>query len=923
MGEFKGNRWYKCDFHLHTPASECFMNKDVTPEQFIEKVKEEGLECIAVTDHNAISWIDKIRDCGRKEGVVVFPGVEITCSDSKVHLLILFDINTKVSDIEFFLRQSGIEPSEFGKNSAHSNESIIKIVELASKSGAIVIPAHVDCYSGLSEVSHQTKIDFLELPSINVVQMVKKKLIQNNIETIDGDDFFDSLSKEYKSVTEENLKKYIECTKLIKNYNKGILTFSDNPESEGSSKHGLWGIGKQYSLIKMGDNPTLESLRQAFLFSDVRIKNCFDENSSKELLPEMWIRKISIKDIELLDDSVLEVDFNPYLTTIIGGRGSGKSTIIRFLTGVFSDNKIKVFKEIYDDFKRFYSISNKGEGVLTNKTEILVELVKNNIDYRIIATDFKTNGECKKKIEKYNNDSDEYEELEDISVEDLFLLDIYNQKQIYNLSKKPSVLREKIDTLITSMSDKKDKLQQYSSDYKKQYAKIKEINSKINTKKKKEMELKDIKEKIDLYKSTGINELLVQYERFNKQNSIIQKYLDNIEENISNLKEVYQKISINDYDLDVFDEKYKDDIQRMFTQYDEKFNERKEFINKIITELEEIKRDYVQSIKESEWYIEHGKIIKEYNEGLQILQDKWIDTKTINELFSKQENKQKELDEVNKLEKIISEENTKLKSIKKDYMDLRNTIFELRKEKINELLLDTNIHITLKKYRDSNNFISNFRAIVQKPEKYDEDIESIKNYCFKGNSEKQIALLVDEIMKIKYENKSDSTLFGKRFITVLKGLNDEQIAMLNLLVPEDDIEVSYKPNGASSFKKLINASAGQKTSTMLAFILSDGTIPLILDQPEDDLDNHLISELVVERLKKCKEHRQIIVVTHNANIPVNGDAELVVSMNSESKGIEIYNEGTLEESVVKKEICDVMEGGEKAFKMRANRYSLI
>ena len=178
-------------------------------------------------------------------------------------------------------------------------------------------------------------------------------------------------------------------------------------------------------------------------------------------------------------------------------------------------------------------------------------------------------------------------------------------------------------------------------------------------------------------------------------------------------------------------------------------------------------------------------------------------------------------------------------------------------------------------------------------------------------------------MKIKYENKSDSTLFGKRFITVLKGLNDEQIAMLNLLVPEDDIEVSYKPNGASSFKKLINASAGQKTSTMLAFILSDGTIPLILDQPEDDLDNHLISELVVERLKKCKEHRQIIVVTHNANIPVNGDAELVVSMNSESKGIEIYNEGTLEESVVKKEICDVMEGGEKAFKMRANRYSLI
>ena len=119
MKEFEGNRWYKCDFHLHTPASECFKDKEVTAEQFIAKVKEEGLECIAVTDHNAVAWIDKIRECGRKEGGVVFPGVEITCSDSKVHMLVLFDIDTNVNDIEYFLRKSGIQPSEFGKTSAH------------------------------------------------------------------------------------------------------------------------------------------------------------------------------------------------------------------------------------------------------------------------------------------------------------------------------------------------------------------------------------------------------------------------------------------------------------------------------------------------------------------------------------------------------------------------------------------------------------------------------------------------------------------------------------------------------------------------------------------------------------------------------------------------------------------------------------
>lgn len=482
-------------------------------------------------------------------------------------------------------------------------------------------------------------------------------------------------------------------------------------------------------------------------------------------------------------------------------------------------------------------------------------------------------------------------------------------------------MREKIDTLIDSIDDKKNQLQQYSSDYKMQYAKIKEIEFKIKAKKRKEMELNGIREKIDLYQSTGVKELLKKYERFNKEKSIINNYVNRIDLNINNLKELYEKFSVKDYDLDLFEDTYKEEIQKIIDGYNKEFNEQKECINKTIVKMEQLREEYIRNIKSTKWYIEYQDISKKYYEGLNSLQDKEIDTKKMDELFSKQESKQKELDEINELSKIIGKEYNILDKIKNEYMDLRDAIFKLRKEEINRLLLGSNIKISLKKYRDYNNFISRFREIIQKPEKFDDDIEKIQKFCFSGNCETQIKLLVDKIMKVKYENVDDSTFSG-RFRNVLKALNDEQIAMLNLLIPEDDIEVSYKPNGASNFKTLVNASAGQKTSTMLAFILSDGTNPLILDQPEDDLDNHLISELVVERLKKCKERRQIIVVTHNANIPVNGDAELIIAMNSESKGIEIYNEGTLEEENVKKEICDVMEGGEKAFKMRANRYSL-
>ena len=102
--------------------------------------------------------------------------------------------------------------------------------------------------------------------------------------------------------------------------------------------------------------------------------------------------------------------------------------------------------------------------------------------------------------------------------------------------------------------------------------------------------------------------------------------------------------------------------------------------------------------------------------------------------------------------------------------------------------------------------------------------------------------------------------------------------------------------------------------------MSHGECPLILDQPEDDLDNRLVYELVVDRLKKAKERRQIIVVTHNANIPVNGDAEHVISMDSNSKHFNVLAAGSADQQANKTEICDVMEGTEYAFNMRAKRY---
>ena len=117
-----------------------------------------------------------------------------------------------------------------------------------------------------------------------------------------------------------------------------------------------------------------------------------------------------------------------------------------------------------------------------------------------------------------------------------------------------------------------------------------------------------------------------------------------------------------------------------------------------------------------------------------------------------------------------------------------------------------------------------------------------------------------------------------RFEAALKAVPPERIDRLALYLPDDAVEVSFKDRSARSWQPLTQGSPGQQTAALLAFVLGYGSEPIILDQPEDDLDNTLIYELLVSRLRETKTKRQVIVVTHNPNIVVHGDAELVLSL---------------------------------------------
>ena len=78
MIQYKGAQWFKCDFHLHTPASEYFLDRTITPVAWVQACLDAGLQCVAVTDHNTGAWIDSIKDAAKGKSLTVFLGVEIT-----------------------------------------------------------------------------------------------------------------------------------------------------------------------------------------------------------------------------------------------------------------------------------------------------------------------------------------------------------------------------------------------------------------------------------------------------------------------------------------------------------------------------------------------------------------------------------------------------------------------------------------------------------------------------------------------------------------------------------------------------------------------------------------------------------------------------------------------------------------------------
>jgi PHP family Zn ribbon phosphoesterase len=558
---FKGTRWFKCDLHLHTPASQCFQEQSVTATQWVERAIEQGLDCVAVTDHNTGEWIDAIKKAAMETSLTIFPGVELTCDTSKIHLLILFNVDKTTEYVNDFIIKCGIDRDMFADKQAGSKLTIFKIAERANNEGAVVIPAHIDDYNGLESIGTENLKSLFELPYINSVQVVHKQFTDILLKTNNNEELRKYLNEYHNIPTPPiDFLKMADWHKPVKKAVEkklAITNFSDNPHDPKNPKHGLHGIGSHCTWIKMDEKPSLEGLRQAFLLPDFRVKNEFVSTHNPYKTPDLWIKSISISNTTLTEGAnILKIDLSPQLNTIIGGRGSGKSSILRFIRGVFNRTEdIRDLSDILKNHEEFYKLfdNRTKKGVLKDKSIIDVEFVRNNVLYKITASDITNSYKQTIKINKLDAATQTWVEVSSEGYLNFFEFEQYSQKQIYEVAQEPNSLKDRIDKSIPEIEVKKNEMEVTRKSFLEKSAVIRTVQQKITGKGRLQTEISDIEDRINIFQQSGIALLLSTKERFLKQENVVNEFIEQVITKENSLSKLINELDLSEFDYSNFD----------------------------------------------------------------------------------------------------------------------------------------------------------------------------------------------------------------------------------------------------------------------------------------------------------------------------------------------------------------------------------
>jgi ABC-type lipoprotein export system ATPase subunit len=259
------------------------------------------------------------------------------------------------------------------------------------------------------------------------------------------------------------------------------------------------------------------------------------------------------------------------------------------------------------------------------------------------------------------------------------------------------------------------------------------------------------------------------------------------------------------------------------------------------------------------------------------------------------------------------------KTIKGAYLLERERISQIREEVASQLQRETGVNVRIRVLRNADDFAYQqllMEGLRGAHVRYQDEI-------LKSLMRLRPEQLAQTIRDNDLDELEQQMSFGAERSRKILDAFREKIDPLDLeIVTIDDrirIELNLSTGAEPNFKDASELSRGQKCTALLPLLLARRDTPLVIDQPEDNLDNHFIYETVVETIRRLKGQRQMIFITHNANIPVLAEADLIVVLNSDGRAGYIEKAGSLDEC--RDEIIDLLEGGREAFELRRQRYA--
>jgi energy-coupling factor transporter ATP-binding protein EcfA2 len=258
------------------------------------------------------------------------------------------------------------------------------------------------------------------------------------------------------------------------------------------------------------------------------------------------------------------------------------------------------------------------------------------------------------------------------------------------------------------------------------------------------------------------------------------------------------------------------------------------------------------------------------------------------------------------------------KSLRGRYAKLGERISEIRERTAKELEVAVGAGVRLNVRRGADNL--EYREKIGGSlhgagvRNHDQIVESVSKM-----RPDELAQLIHERNYSEFENLCE--LGAERSRRVLDAMHTSLEPLeLEAMRLEDVISIELNVGSAKApiYKDASELSRGQKCTALLPLLLARRQTPLVIDQPEDNLDNHFIFRTVVGSIRQLKERRQMIFITHNANIPVLAEADLIVVMGADGNTGRVEKVGTLDEC--QQQIVDLLEGGKEAFEKRRLRY---